>query len=214
MLWLAPFCPLKIAPESPKPGSPRLASSWRPTARPSIAPQARSLSEQLSNKETNPDVEKKFEKLKYVLTSTSMTAQEALRFIEDSFNQDDDCAENRCSVSLCDPLSLCRLEFPVRGKDCKHIQCFDLKTHLANNMQPHVPSSKASSLWQCPVCYKPARNVALDPYTNSILVDPANSHADKVLVYANGVYQLITESVQSSSQHSHTFTEREVIVIE
>eukprot|EP00172_Hildenbrandia_rubra_P001513 Plantae.Rhodophyta-Hildenbrandia_rubra.ctg2078.p1 GENE.Plantae.Rhodophyta-Hildenbrandia_rubra.ctg2078~~Plantae.Rhodophyta-Hildenbrandia_rubra.ctg2078.p1 ORF type:complete len:1120 (-),score=225.88 Plantae.Rhodophyta-Hildenbrandia_rubra.ctg2078:1264-4623(-) len=49
-------------------------------------------------------------------------------------------------VSLRCPLSLTRIDCPVKGKNCSHVQCFDLKTFLE--------FSRKSSKFECPVCNK------------------------------------------------------------
>eukprot|EP01084_Bolivina_argentea_P119705 212223_1 len=50
-------------------------------------------------------------------------------------------------VSLKCPLSGCKIKTPIRGSNCLHPQCIDLKTF--------VISSHKSGTWQCPVCLKP-----------------------------------------------------------
>lgn len=50
-------------------------------------------------------------------------------------------------MSLQCPLSLSRIEEPVKGKQCKHARCFDLSSFLYLSAQSWV--------WQCPICDRP-----------------------------------------------------------
>lgn len=93
---------------------------------------------------------------------------------------DDDVAMviSDLSIDLADPFSFRIFDVPVRGKDCTHLECFDLDTWLTTRQgKKHcVCGSKASSCktcpkepsfvdkWKCPLCSADAR-----PY--SLLVD-------------------------------------------
>ena len=58
----------------------------------------------------------------------------------------DDFAVSSQKVSLKCPLSLVPISTPVRGKDCTHIQCFDLTNYL--------DFTRRSTKFNCPVCNK------------------------------------------------------------
>jgi len=49
-------------------------------------------------------------------------------------------------LSLLCPLTRMPIKTPVRGRDCKHLQCFDLLTYLHSN------KTVTGSRWRCPVC--------------------------------------------------------------
>lgn len=46
-------------------------------------------------------------------------------------------------VSLKCPITQRRITIPARGRDCKHIQCFDLESYLKLNVD--------KGTWKCPV---------------------------------------------------------------
>ncbi|XP_022802721.1 zinc finger MIZ domain-containing protein 2-like [Stylophora pistillata] len=76
---------------------------------------------------------------------------------------DDSVEQKAIKVSLTCSITFRRITLPVRGHDCKHIQCFDLESYLDLN-------SKRES-WKCPVCSETAPVVGLevDPFIWCIL---------------------------------------------
>lgn len=60
----------------------------------------------------------------------------------------DEVIETNEVITTIDPLSRCRIKIPVRGKTCRHSQCFDLDTFLALNQ--NIPT------WTCSICHNPA----------------------------------------------------------
>jgi len=69
----------------------------------------------------------------------------------------------RSVVSLIDPLSQSRIAIPVRGSGCRHVACFDLKTHIVFSceLKPPKATQKGKAApkknWSCPVCHGSAR---------------------------------------------------------
>jgi len=83
--------------------------------------------------------------------------------------------------SVC-PISRTEIETPVRGIECKHYQCFDLKTYIS--------FSYARNSWQCPICqkYSPIEflcyipNYMKESYSfASVFDDPNNMSGDESL---------------------------------
>ena len=60
-----------------------------------------------------------------------------------------------------DPISKVRIKYPVRGKKCEHLQCFDLQTYLNSNIH--------CKKWQCPYCGKSTLTLRHCPLTEIIL---------------------------------------------
>src|SRR5690606_26800157 len=76
-----------------------------------------------------------------------------------------DLVETYQKVSLKDPVSLMRIQVPIRGLNCQHLQCFDRRMYLTINFKnPH---------FQCPVCDKPlpAGDIVVDEFFAKILKD-------------------------------------------
>ncbi|SCO54829.1 uncharacterized protein FFNC_15670 [Fusarium fujikuroi] len=82
-------------------------------------------------------------------------------------------------LTLMCPLSQKRLEFPCRGLDCKHWQCFDGTTYI--QLQEQSPQ------WECPICYAyvPFDALAVDGYMDNILHKTPQSQ-ERVTIDANG----------------------------
>lgn len=98
------------------------------------------------------------------------TRQELRRRLKPG-DSDDMIIENQTlSVSLADPFSFRIFQVPVRGKNCRHLECFDLETWLTT--RPCKPQQKAGGrkdtkepckvdVWKCPICDLDARPISL-----------------------------------------------------
>ena len=57
---------------------------------------------------------------------------------------DDQVEQTAVKIVLKCPVTYKRITLPARGRDCKHIQCFDLESYLQLNCE--------RGTWRCPVC--------------------------------------------------------------
>lgn len=127
---------------------------------------------------------------------------EARQFVKKCFNSDgSECEELSRKVNLLDPITLQRIAIPVRSKECNHIQCFDLRTHLLNNFHSEKTYRKfnlekspkaiavAKRLWRCPICSARASRALLqiDSFTKRVIGETAVATA-RVLMYPSGKY--------------------------
>jgi len=93
------------------------------------------------------------------------------------------------SFQLTCPISMTPMANPVRGKDCKHVQCFDLLTFLHGNANP------SGGRWRCTCCDD---FVAMDDLVVCALFQAmvkkygkeAGEGNDKVLFYEDGTWKL------------------------
>ncbi|KAK6344978.1 hypothetical protein TWF718_006923 [Orbilia javanica] len=72
----------------------------------------------------------------------------------DSIANDDDISvveEDTVTVSVTCPMSQQIIDVPVRGKDCQHLDCFDLKGYLTSRTKFPTGFSVPDS-WKCPIC--------------------------------------------------------------
>ncbi|EPS41408.1 hypothetical protein H072_4692 [Dactylellina haptotyla CBS 200.50] len=72
----------------------------------------------------------------------------------DAMADDDDIAvveEDTVIVSITCPMSQQLIDIPVRGKDCKHLDCFDLKGYLTSRTKL-CPGFSVPDSWKCPIC--------------------------------------------------------------
>ncbi|KAK6340410.1 hypothetical protein TWF730_002168 [Orbilia blumenaviensis] len=72
----------------------------------------------------------------------------------DSIANDDDISvveADTVTVSVTCPMSQQLIDIPVRGKDCQHLDCFDLNGYLASRTK--FPSGfSVPDSWKCPIC--------------------------------------------------------------
>eukprot|EP01084_Bolivina_argentea_P104580 187253_1 len=76
---------------------------------------------------------------------------------------DDFVYDGPLDISLRCPLSTAKIQTPIRGTNCLHSQCIDLKTFLL--------FSHDTGVWQCPVCLNPLtfNQIFIDNKMNDIL---------------------------------------------
>ena len=71
------------------------------------------------------------------------------------------------AIGVIDPFSSCLIDTPVRGKTCKHYECFDLDIFL----QTRLGSPSKPDLFKCPICDGDARpqSLVIDDWFADIL---------------------------------------------
>eukprot|EP00029_Vermamoeba_vermiformis_P007703 TRINITY_DN3408_c0_g1_i1.p1 TRINITY_DN3408_c0_g1~~TRINITY_DN3408_c0_g1_i1.p1 ORF type:complete len:629 (+),score=50.58 TRINITY_DN3408_c0_g1_i1:41-1927(+) len=114
--------------------------------------------------------------------------------VSKSFHGDNDIAEVSLKFSLRCPLSLMRIELPIKGKDCKHIQCFDANSYLQIN--------KNHPKFDCPVCNKKVyfSTLIVDSYFLKILGEvQSQPDVDEVLILPDGTYNIVPPKEEKSS---------------
>jgi len=81
-----------------------------------------------------------------VLKNQRLSLEAAQAFVQASFDADE--LVHRQKLPLVDPLTLSRIDVPVRSRKCEHVRCMDLATIL---MQADHAASKQTVL-KCPIC--------------------------------------------------------------
>ncbi len=127
-----------------------------------------------------------------ICSPTEMRGKLKKSVVNTNNNDEDDIICGETKVSLRCPLSICRIQIPIRGIDCTHPQCIDLKTFLS--------FSHKTGTWQCSVCLKPLKfnQIAIDNEMNDILKQ--TDDIDLVRLYPNGSFKAIT--LQEQRQES------------
>ena len=126
-----------------------------------------------------------------ICSPTEMRAK--LKSISFKQSDDDDVVCGETKVSLRCPLSICRISVPIRGTECLHPQCVDLRTFLS--------FSHKTGIWQCPVCLKPLKfnQIVIDNEMKDIL-DKTDDDIDLVRLYPNGSFKAITLQEQREEE--------------
>ncbi|CAI6353469.1 unnamed protein product [Macrosiphum euphorbiae] len=127
----------------------------------------------LSEKVTSEDLLKEIKK-RY-LRRSDVTKE----FIKNSLKNNDDMSVDSFIVSLKDPLTTQRMKVPARGKECKHLQCFDAKKFLQMNEQ--------TQKWECPICKEQVKyeNIEIDEFFYRILQSSKLSKGSENIILLN-----------------------------
>ncbi|OMJ90865.1 hypothetical protein SteCoe_6742 [Stentor coeruleus] len=104
---------------------------------------------------TNEEILQKMSKV-FILKDKS------IEFIKAKFSDDNEIKSCSIRLNLKCPYTLRIINIPVRGKDCSHLSCFDLKIFI--DIQKYENYS-----WKCPICKKLAYEVYIDKYFEEIL---------------------------------------------
>jgi hypothetical protein len=88
------------------------------------------------------------------------------RVLSGTSHDDDDLAmvSDDLVINLADPFSSVVFETPVKGKNCRHWDCFDLEMWLQSRGRKQVRGAEQPSLvdaWKCPLCDGDARPQSL-----------------------------------------------------
>jgi len=100
------------------------------------------------------------------------------------------------------PITMERVQDPVRGEHCEHTQCFSLDAYLRSNRQMGAFNRR----WLCPLCTLILRppDLQRDSYVASILESTPET-VDEVLVADDGSWRLKDEPMEVDGQGAESF---------
>eukprot|EP00668_Euglena_longa_P035784 GGOE01045979.1.p1 GENE.GGOE01045979.1~~GGOE01045979.1.p1 ORF type:complete len:880 (-),score=149.71 GGOE01045979.1:189-2465(-) len=78
--------------------------------------------------------------------------------------QEDDLTCMWYGLSFKDPITLMRIQHPVRGKNCDHLACFDLSTLLMQSKEHRTLFD-----WACGICKRPMPGLVYDSEVHALL---------------------------------------------
>ncbi|KAI4326887.1 hypothetical protein L6164_019411 [Bauhinia variegata] len=107
-----------------------------------------------------------------------------------SVDSDSDIIEGPSRISLNCPISFSRIKTPVKGRSCKHLQCFDFDNFIDINSRR--PS------WRCPHCnqYVCYTDICLDRNMVEVLKD-VGDNVMEVIIRADGSWKAVLENDQN-----------------
>jgi len=113
---------------------------------------------------------------------------------------DDEDEEVTCVLSnklkLRCPLSFERVDIPVRGETCMHLQCFGLAAYLESNLKMRALNNR----WTCPVCsnvLKP-HDLVVDKYVQKVLAETPGD-VEEVIIEKDGSYRIVEEEQEAEA---------------
>ncbi|KAM7532630.1 hypothetical protein Aperf_G00000130786 [Anoplocephala perfoliata] len=117
-------------------------------------------------------------------------ASSGISFNEDGQDEEDDDIQiqNTLPVQLLCPLSKCRINLPVRGQKCQHIQCYDADTYLIIN--------ERKPAWKCPVCdlLAPFDELFVDGLLMDILASKESQDVEEIVFNEDGSWTTMKSS--------------------
>ncbi|KAL4100710.1 hypothetical protein QTP88_020744 [Uroleucon formosanum] len=124
-------------------------------------------------------------------------------FIKNSLKNNDDMSVDSFIVTLKDPLTTQIMKIPARGKECKHLQCFDAIKFLQMNEQKET--------WACPICKKQVKfdDIEVDEFFRTILRSKKLSKgSENVILFNDGTWAESKTKIYTSSNN------KEIILID
>ncbi|PFH57285.1 hypothetical protein XA68_15255 [Ophiocordyceps unilateralis] len=143
-----------------------------------------------------------------VESNSRTSAEETKRKVNQRLKQDDSndiiAQDEHICVAVTDPFSSSLFTTPVRGADCKHLECFDLDIWLrtrpgrhSGSGNKHEPST--ADCWKCPICDLDARPVCLhiDDFFTEVrakLVEDGEDAIKKISIQPDGTWSPLPEA--------------------
>ncbi|KAF4947731.1 hypothetical protein FGADI_10181 [Fusarium gaditjirri] len=140
------------------------------------------------------------------------TRYKIIRRLRPSDSDDIIVQDETLPISLADPFSKQRVAVPVRGSQCKHLECFDLETFLGTRSGKEPPKGggpqqqgEEPSLvdrWGCPICGLDARPISLlvDDYIAAVrrsLISNGDTRTRNIKVAPDGTWSAVWEPEES-----------------
>ncbi|KAF5650990.1 hypothetical protein F52700_225 [Fusarium sp. NRRL 52700] len=140
------------------------------------------------------------------------TRYKIIRRLRPSDSDDIIVQDETLPISLADPFSKQRVAVPVRGGQCKHLECFDLETFLGTRSGkepqkgggPQQQGEEPSLVdrWGCPICGLDARPISLlvDDYLVTVrrsLISNGDTRTRNIKVAPDGAWSAVWEPEES-----------------
>jgi len=90
-------------------------------------------------------------------------------------------------LKLICPITMDRVEQPVRGRHSEHLQCFGLKAYINSNKAMDAHHNR----WVCPISFKTLRpgDLCIDAYVERIIMETKEQALEEVTIAPDGSWQ-------------------------
>ncbi|KAJ3341501.1 SUMO ligase siz1, partial [Kappamyces sp. JEL0680] len=114
--------------------------------------------------------------------------------------QDDDVVSGDETLALHDPFTRCRIDIPIRSRNCSHPQCFDAATFLQ--------VTRTSKKVECPICYSKLdfNDLLVDGFFQDILRNTA-ADVEHVILSHDGTWRAVLESPLPAKKETQSVSE-------
>lgn len=152
----------------------------------------------LTTPRTGPDLTEEVGRCEWQESLARVRTLMAQQSSNDSVDEDITCLSSNTLGLRC-PLSMERLQDPVRGRACRHLQCFGLSAYLQSNRQMRAFNNR----WVCPVCTLVLRpgDLVRDTYVERVLA-AAPELVDEVFVSADGSWRSADPAPEAAQRDS------------
>lgn len=105
---------------------------------------------------------------------------------QDGASEEDIVCLSTNKLKLLCPITMDKVQEPVRGEQCQHLQCFSLDAYLTSNLKMNAFNNR----WMCPVCSLIIRpsHLRVDAYVRSILASTSED-IEEVVILPNGQWR-------------------------
>ena len=112
-------------------------------------------------------------------------------------DDDDDLVQSSVRLSLTCPLSRTRLKVPVRGDQCRHLECFDLSSYL------EMAQVTKPAKWKCPMCNRDATpgQLRVDAWVAWVLQAALPKAADVVVAPDGAISEPVVTTAPRKRKH-------------
>lgn len=121
-------------------------------------------------------------KIDYVKNNKILPKENTICMLKEKLNSNQsefEIVTDFLKIAMICPLTKTRIKIPARGKQCQHIQCFDLESYIILN--------EKSSKWSCPQCNKLTlfSDLVIDSFIQEIVKE---TNCDQIKLDSNGLW--------------------------
>ncbi|MBA7492563.1 hypothetical protein ES702_03113 [subsurface metagenome] len=152
---------------------------------------------------------------------TNIDAEGSLRSItsvmkpqQDADDDDLVLVDDSMTISIADPFSARVFTIPVRGRNCKHRECFDLETFLSSRQSDYKDALTSVYAWQCPICSGDARpcSLVIDEFfrrvRDKVFELGQEEEARAIVVKADGTWELKQDPGENNAADKRSSRQR------
>ena len=145
------------------------------------------------------------DEVKNMIIGNYIPKEESLKIVQSKFLSENDVESSSIRIKLVCPYALKLIKIPARGRDCLHLNCFDLENFISAQKYEHFS-------WKCPICRGPAYYIFVDKFFEEILGSLRElEDIESVQIFENGNYEPVLKINEVEDQGLKQKDARDVI---